>query len=162
MQAQPPFAITSVSAALPLIPGQHPRVPAWNHISFPMSLQLLEDTNQLLIGYGSGDQTPRIKLMPLEDALAFFSSSSSDEDSSSKVQRHRRPDLAAADTSGSATAAAAEGAVEVATDAMGVGEKLAGKLSASTARDQSAGQAAVAAVEEAMGLRPAANAGDSG
>jgi hypothetical protein len=25
----------------------HPVVPAWNHISFPLSLQLLEDTNQV-------------------------------------------------------------------------------------------------------------------
>jgi hypothetical protein len=45
---------------------------------------------------------------------------------------------------------------------MGVGGKLAGKLSASTARGQSAGQAAVAAVEEAMGLRPATNADGPG
>jgi hypothetical protein len=46
-QAEPPFAITVVSSALPLVPGKHPRVPAWDHISFPLSLQFLEDTNQV-------------------------------------------------------------------------------------------------------------------
>jgi hypothetical protein len=34
--------------------------------------QLLEDSLQLLIGYGSGDQQARLKLMRLADALALF------------------------------------------------------------------------------------------
>lgn len=72
LQARPPFAIKALSAPIPLVYGKHPRIPAWGHIAFPMSLQLLEETNQLMIGYGSGDQVPRVKLMDLQDALALF------------------------------------------------------------------------------------------
>lgn len=61
-----------MSAPIPLVPGSHPRIPSWTHISFPMSLQLLEETQQLMIGYGSGDQAPRVKLMGLEEALQLF------------------------------------------------------------------------------------------
>jgi hypothetical protein len=37
-----------------------------------MSLQLLEDSGQLMIGYGSGDQASRIRFMPLGEALGLF------------------------------------------------------------------------------------------
>jgi hypothetical protein len=37
-----------------------------------MSLQLMEETRQLMIGYGSGDQVPRVKVMGLEEVLALF------------------------------------------------------------------------------------------
>jgi hypothetical protein len=37
-----------------------------------MSLQLIEETQQLMIGYGSGDQVPRVKVMGLEQVLALF------------------------------------------------------------------------------------------
>jgi hypothetical protein len=56
VQAAPPFKITALSAPIPLVSGRHPRIPAWDHIAFPMSLQLMEETQQLMIGYGSGDQ----------------------------------------------------------------------------------------------------------
>lgn len=37
-----------------------------------MSIQLLEETQQLMIGYGSGDQASRVMFMGLEDALKLF------------------------------------------------------------------------------------------
>ncbi|KAF8057236.1 hypothetical protein HT031_006044 [Scenedesmus sp. PABB004] len=72
MAAAPPFEILQVSAPLPLVYGPHPRIREWRHIAFPASLQLLEESRQLLIGYGSGDQQPRVALLPLDDALALF------------------------------------------------------------------------------------------
>lgn len=72
LQAHPPFQITALSAPIPLVAGAHPRVPSWTHISFPMSLQLLEETQQLMIGYGSGDQASRVLFMGLEEALELF------------------------------------------------------------------------------------------
>jgi hypothetical protein len=70
------------------------------------------------------------------------------------VQQHRRPDATAA---GAGAAAAGAGATD-----MGMEGKVAGKLSASMTRGQSAGHAAVAAVQEAMGLRPATSTGSAG
>lgn len=146
MQAGPPFAITGVSAAIPLVAGTHPRVPAWDHISFPMSLQLLEDSGQLMIGYGSGDQVPRVKFMPLSEALGLFSGSEGSSVGNAGEQQQQ-----------TAVAGAVDGGGE------GVGGKLAGKLAAGglgmSPGAIAAANAAVAAVEEAMGLRPAA-AGD--
>lgn len=136
----------AVSSALPLVPGQHPRVPAWDHISFPMSLQLLEDSNQLLIGYGSGDQVPRIKLMPLEEALALFKDLNLFKDlSRTPVQQQHRT------SSSDSTQAAATDPV--------IGEKEAAKLAGLSPRAQAAAQAAVAAVKEAMQLPHPAGAG---
>eukprot|EP00775_Hariotina_reticulata_P011142 gene11142-11295_t len=60
MQAHPPFRIYARSKPMPIINGQHPRNPAWTDISFPMSLELIPETNQVMIGYGSGDQWPRV------------------------------------------------------------------------------------------------------
>jgi hypothetical protein len=37
-----------------------------------MSLQLLQESRQLMIGYGTGDQMPRVKVMVLQEALALF------------------------------------------------------------------------------------------
>jgi hypothetical protein len=111
-----------------------------------MSLQLLEDSDQLMIGYGSGDQVPRVKFMPLSEALALFSSSS--RRSSSNQQQ---PGVAGT----TATAAATDG---------GLTSKLDQKLGANnlSPRAQAAAKAAVAAVEEAMGLRPASAAAAAG
>lgn len=75
LQANPPFEISSVSAPIPLVSGTHPRVSAWTRISFPLSLQLLKETQQLMIGYGSGDQKSRVRLMGLKEALQLFDSS---------------------------------------------------------------------------------------
>lgn len=72
MQAHPPFRIFAVSRAMPIVNAQHPRNPAWTSVSFPMSLDLIMETNQVMIGYGSGDKTPRVKMMPWEDVQALF------------------------------------------------------------------------------------------
>lgn len=72
MQAHPPFRIYSVSRAMPIVNGQQPRNPAWTDVSFPMSLDLLPDTAQVLVGYGSGDRTPRVLVMPWVDVRALF------------------------------------------------------------------------------------------
>eukprot|EP00882_Tetradesmus_deserticola_P005791 GHRQ01006096.1.p1 GENE.GHRQ01006096.1~~GHRQ01006096.1.p1 ORF type:complete len:462 (+),score=146.26 GHRQ01006096.1:352-1737(+) len=72
MQAHPPFRIYARSKPMPIINGQHPRNPVWTSVSFPMSLDLLPETNQVLIGYGSGDQVPRVKLMTWQDVSALF------------------------------------------------------------------------------------------
>jgi len=71
-QAHPPFRIFAVSKAAPIINAQHPRNLAWTSVSFPMSLDLVHETNQVMIGYGSGDKTPRVKMMPWEDVQALF------------------------------------------------------------------------------------------
>jgi hypothetical protein len=57
---------------MPIINGQHPRNPVWTSVSFPMSLDLLPETNQVMIGYGSGDQVPRVKLMAWQEVSALF------------------------------------------------------------------------------------------
>jgi hypothetical protein len=57
---------------MPIINGQHPRNPVWTSVSFPMSLDLLPETNQVMIGYGSGDQVPRVKLMTWQEVSALF------------------------------------------------------------------------------------------
>jgi len=72
MQAHPPFRIYAASGAMPIVGGQQPRNPAWTDVSFPMSLDLLPDTAQVLVGYGSGDRTPRVLVMPWEDVRALF------------------------------------------------------------------------------------------
>ena len=109
-----------------------------------MSLQLLEDSNQLIIGYGSGDQVPRVRFLPLPDALALFPSS----DGSSAEQQQ---EAAAGVEAGSEASAV--------TDA-GLSSKLAGKVGQQLSPGaQAAGHAAVAAMESAMGLKPAAAAG---
>lgn len=76
MQAHPPFRIYAVSGAMPIINGQQPRNPAWTDVSFPMSLDFLPDTAQVLVGYGSGDRTPRVLVMPWEDVRALFGGAS--------------------------------------------------------------------------------------
>lgn len=37
-----------------------------------MSLDLIPETNQVMIGYGSGDQIPRVKIMPWQEVSALF------------------------------------------------------------------------------------------
>jgi hypothetical protein len=37
-----------------------------------MSLDLIPETHQVMIGYGSGDKTPRVKMMPWPDVQALF------------------------------------------------------------------------------------------
>jgi hypothetical protein len=81
MQAHPPFRIYRVSAPMPIVNGQQPRNPAWTDVSFPMSLDLLQDAGQVLVGYGSGDKQPRVLVMPWEDVRALFVVGSSDGDS---------------------------------------------------------------------------------
>ena len=61
-----------MSKPMPIINSQHPRNPVWTDVSFPMSLDLIPETNQVMIGYGSGDQIPRIKYMPWQDVQALF------------------------------------------------------------------------------------------
>ncbi|KAF6264081.1 hypothetical protein COO60DRAFT_1698523 [Scenedesmus sp. NREL 46B-D3] len=88
--AEPPFRITALSAPIPLVYGGHPRMTAWRHIAFPMSLQLMEESQQLMVGYGSGDQVPRVKLMGVEAVMALF-------EQGAEAQRH---DAAAAGAAG--------------------------------------------------------------
>jgi hypothetical protein len=57
---------------MPIINSKHPRNPVWEHVSFPMSLELIPESNQVMIGYGSGDQIPRVKMMPWEDVAKLF------------------------------------------------------------------------------------------
>lgn len=57
---------------MPIINSKHPRNPVWTQVSFPMSLDLIPESNQVMIGYGSGDQIPRIKMMPWEDVAKLF------------------------------------------------------------------------------------------
>jgi hypothetical protein len=57
---------------MPIINSQHPRNPVWTHVSFPMSLELIPESKQVMIGYGSGDQIPRVKMMPWEDVAKLF------------------------------------------------------------------------------------------
>lgn len=57
---------------MPIINSKHPRNPVWTHVSFPMSLELIPESNQVMIGYGSGDQIPRVKMMPWEDVAKLF------------------------------------------------------------------------------------------
>jgi len=78
MQAHPPFRIYAVSKPMPIINSQHPRNPVWTSVSFPMSLDLLPETNQVMIGYGSGDKTARVKMMPWEEVQALFPAASRD------------------------------------------------------------------------------------
>lgn len=149
MEAEPPFAITAVSAPLPMVPGKHPRVPAWDHISFPMSLQLLEDSNQLMIGYGSGDQVPRVRFLLLEEALALFDATSRSGSGGSSNQQQ-------------ATVVAAGAADASAATDPGLAAKLASKLAGYSPRAQAAAQEAVAAVEAAMGLQSTAATAPTG
>jgi hypothetical protein len=37
-----------------------------------MSLQLIEESRQLMMGYGSGDQVPRVRVLGLEEVLKLF------------------------------------------------------------------------------------------
>jgi hypothetical protein len=37
-----------------------------------MSLDLIPETNQVMIGYGSGDKQARVKMMPWQDVQALF------------------------------------------------------------------------------------------
>ncbi len=46
-QAHPPFRIYAMSRAMPIINSQHPRNLAWEHVSFPMSLDLIPETHQV-------------------------------------------------------------------------------------------------------------------
>lgn len=71
-QAHPPFRIYARSKPMPIINSKHPRNPVWEHVSFPMSLDLIPESNQVMIGYGSGDQIPRVKMMPWEDVAKLF------------------------------------------------------------------------------------------
>jgi hypothetical protein len=57
---------------MPIINSKHPRNPVWDQVSFPMSLELIPESNQVMIGYGSGDQIPRVKMMPWEDVAKLF------------------------------------------------------------------------------------------
>lgn len=57
---------------MPIINAQHPRNLAWTSVSFPMSLDLIPETNQVMIGYGSGDKASRVKMMPWQDVAALF------------------------------------------------------------------------------------------
>lgn len=72
MQAHPPFRIYARSKPMPIINSKHPRNPVWTDVSFPMSLDLLPETSQVMIGYGSGDQIPRVKLMSWNEVAALF------------------------------------------------------------------------------------------
>jgi hypothetical protein len=47
LQAHPPFRIYAVSQPMPIINSAHPRNPVWTDVSFPMSLDLLPETNQV-------------------------------------------------------------------------------------------------------------------
>jgi hypothetical protein len=87
MQAHPPFRIYAASRAMPIVNGQQPRNPAWTDVSFPMSLDLLEDAGQVLVGYGSGDKTPRVLVMTWEEVRALFEEEGVD---SGKGRRRRR------------------------------------------------------------------------
>jgi hypothetical protein len=80
-----------------------------------------------MIGYGSGDQVPRVKLMPLQEVLALFG------------PQQQQQQQASAATDGT------------------LGGKVSGKLTANSLspRAQAAAKAAVAAVEEAIGVLPA-------
>jgi hypothetical protein len=35
---------------MPIINSKHPRNPVWEHVSFPMSLELIPESNQVMIG----------------------------------------------------------------------------------------------------------------
>lgn len=72
MQAHPPFRIYRASRAMPIVNGAQPRNPAWTDVSFPMSLDLHEDTATVLVGYGSGDKQARVLAMPWEEVRALF------------------------------------------------------------------------------------------
>ena len=47
MQAHPPFRIYALSAPMPILNAGHPRNVAWTAVSFPMSLDLIAETNQV-------------------------------------------------------------------------------------------------------------------
>lgn len=49
-QAHPPFRIYARSKPMPIINSKHPRNPVWEHVSFPMSLELIPESNQVMIG----------------------------------------------------------------------------------------------------------------
>lgn len=72
LQASPPFHMLAVSDPIPLLSSSHPIYSQWTTISFPMSLDLIPETRQVLVGYGSGDKSSRVRLMALEDVLALF------------------------------------------------------------------------------------------
>ncbi|GBF90891.1 hypothetical protein Rsub_03746 [Raphidocelis subcapitata] len=72
MQAHPPFRIFAMSSAMPIINAQHPRNLAWTSVSFPMSLDLIPETNQVMVGYGSGDKQARVRMMPWQEVQALF------------------------------------------------------------------------------------------
>lgn len=100
----------------------------------PILFLLVSCDLKVMIGYGSGDQVPRVKLMPLEEVLALFSPQQQQQQQAS-----------------------------TATDGT-LGGKVSGKLTANSLspRAQAAANAAVAAVEEAIGVLPATAAASAG
>ncbi|KAI8477356.1 MAG: hypothetical protein J3K34DRAFT_397993 [Monoraphidium minutum] len=90
MQAHPPFRIFAVSKAMPIINAQHPRNLAWTSVSFPMSLDLIPETNQVMIGYGSGDKTPRVKMMPWQEVQALFPANTHETSGAWRYNQRRR------------------------------------------------------------------------
>jgi hypothetical protein len=78
-----------------------------------MSLQLLEDTAQLMIGYGSGDQAARLKVMPLAEALDLFqTSSSSGSGGDAQGSSGSKPEAGGRSASAASAAAAAVATME--------------------------------------------------
>jgi hypothetical protein len=72
MQAHPPFRVLEVSEQIPVVSAPHPLNAKWTQVSFPVSLELISETFQVMIGYGAGDQQARIKLMPWADVVSLF------------------------------------------------------------------------------------------
>jgi hypothetical protein len=103
----------------------------------PILFLLVSCDVKVMIGYGSGDQVPRVKLMPLEEVLALFSR---------QQQQQQQQQQASTATDGT------------------LGGKVSGKLTANTLspRAQAAAKAAVAAVVEAIGVLPATAAASAG
>lgn len=72
MQARPPFRIMQISVDIPLVFGPHPRVDKWQRVSFPLSLDLLADQGLVILGYGSGDRVPHVKMLTLREIQSLF------------------------------------------------------------------------------------------
>eukprot|EP00775_Hariotina_reticulata_P013001 gene13001-13130_t len=72
MQARPPFRIYARSRPIPLLGSKNPWNPAWADVSFPMSLDLINDLYRVVIGYGSGDTVPRVLTLAWSEVRDLF------------------------------------------------------------------------------------------
>lgn len=71
MKAEPPFEIYKLSMDIPLIQSVVPSRP-WLTAAFPLSLELLPESARVMIGYGSGDHVPRVKVLAWDEVDKLF------------------------------------------------------------------------------------------